>query len=471
MSTEVSQKTGKSGRTPEQQAARDARKAAKKAAAEALVAESSTAATAGDAQNGEQPGGEEQRGNQEGDEDLLEIDVDAPEPLSKAEARAAKKRQKKGLPELPPKPAGSKPKRKRDDSDDEEEGEKKPRYQNSIWVGNLAYKTTVDTLKGFFENGIQKAGRSTLGAITRVNMPKKPGKGEFASNRGFAYVDFATPELQEIAINLSESFFEGRKLLIKRGDDHAVKPDAITPRPEKARMEPGSAAILKKQIHKESATLFVGNLPFDATEEGLRDFIEENAMTGSGSNATPVETAKKEEEKADGEEAGEGAENADEEGKEGEAAKEYVDKRGGKLSGLRKVRLGAFEDTGRCKGFAFLDFHTPESATRTLVNRKNHFYGGRRLNLQYASEEATKRSGGNRNLPERLDESTEDGPEHTGYSGRTYDAAQDAPEPKKDQRGKRWEATGRPRPGAALAMAKREKVGIVKAEGAKIVFD
>jgi RNA recognition motif-containing protein len=139
--------------------------------------------------------------------------------------------------------------------------------------------------------------------------------------------------------------------------------------------------------------------------------------------------------------------------------------------------------------FAFLDFHTPESATRTLVNRKNHFYGGRRLNLQYASEEATKRSGGNRNLPERLgagggaapnkrprafprqDESTEDGPEHTGYSGRTYDAAQHAPEPKKDQRGKRWEATGRPRPGAALAMAKREKVGIVKAEGAKIVFD
>ena len=184
----------------------------------------------------------------------------------------------------------------------------------------------------------------------------------------FAYVDFATPELQEIAINLSESFFEGRKLLIKRGeaafslymtpghttnrtgDDHAVKPDAITPRPEKARMEPGSAAILKKQIHKESATLFVGNLPFDATEEGLRDFIEENAMTGSGSNATPVETAKKEEEKADGEEAAEGAENADEEGKEGEEAKEYVDKRGGKLSGLRKVRLGAFEDTGRCKG-------------------------------------------------------------------------------------------------------------------------
>lgn len=42
---------------------------------------------------------------------------------------------------------------------------------------------------------------------------------------------------------------------------------------------------------------------------------------------------------------------------------------------------------------------------------------------------------------------------------------------KTDTRGKKWEATGRPRPGAALAMAKREKVGIVEGEGQKIVFD
>ena len=174
----------------------------------------------------------------------------------------------------------------------------------------------------------------------------------------FAYVDFATPELQKIAIDLSESFFEGRKLLIKSGrsrccggdarltvgDDHVVKPDAITPRPEKAkiRLEPGSAAILKKQIHKESATLFVGNLPFDATEEALRDMIEENATEASGSNAvaTPVE--------AKTEIAGEDVDQ-EEEGESKEKA-EYIDKRGGKVAGLRKVRLGAFEDTGRCKG-------------------------------------------------------------------------------------------------------------------------
>jgi hypothetical protein len=41
----------------------------------------------------------------------------------------------------------------------------------------------------------------------------------------------------------------------------------------------------------------------------------------------------------------------------------------------------------------------------------------------------------------------------------------------KDTRGKKWEAAGRTAPGAALAAAKREKVGIVEGTGSKIVFD
>jgi hypothetical protein len=46
--------------------------------------------------------------------------------------------------------------------------------------------------------------------------------------RRFAYVDFASPELQNMAVALSESFFEGRKLLIKRGEQQSktVRPIA-----------------------------------------------------------------------------------------------------------------------------------------------------------------------------------------------------------------------------------------------------
>lgn len=52
------------------------------------------------------------------------------------------------------------------------------------------------------------------------------------------------------------------------------------------------------------------------------------------------------------------------------------------------------------------------------------------------------------------DESTENATENSG-----------------DKRGKKWESSGRPRPGAALAMAKRENVAIVEGAGQKITFD
>jgi len=37
----------------------------------------------------------------------------------------------------------------------------------------------------------------------------------------FAYVDFATPELQKKALALSEMLFDGRKVLIKMGESES----------------------------------------------------------------------------------------------------------------------------------------------------------------------------------------------------------------------------------------------------------
>ena len=108
--------------------------------------------------------------------------------------------------------------------------------ENSVWVGNLSYKTTPESLRRFFDG---------LGEITRVHLPTKLGKasspGDPAArreNRGcvwfrcfpflisiclnsltgsFAYVDFATSEVKNAAILMSESPLEGRRLLIKDG--------------------------------------------------------------------------------------------------------------------------------------------------------------------------------------------------------------------------------------------------------------
>ena len=91
----------------------------------------------------------------------------------------------------------------------------------------------------------------------------------------------------------------------------------------------------------------MGNLPFDATEDGLRDMIEASAAgAGTGAGAGGKGKSKAESESED--------EKEEEEVKEEETTEKEKElkgaNRGGKLSGLRKVRLGAFEDTGRCKG-------------------------------------------------------------------------------------------------------------------------
>ena len=67
----------------------------------------------------------------------------------------------------------------------EEEDDSAPvKRQNSIWVGNLSYKTTQESLRRFFDG---------VGEITRVHLPTKPGKaapGESArrENRGCGYI-------------------------------------------------------------------------------------------------------------------------------------------------------------------------------------------------------------------------------------------------------------------------------------------
>jgi RNA recognition motif-containing protein len=49
--------------------------------------------------------------------------------------------------------------------------------QNSVWVGNMSFKTTQEDLRRFFEG---------VGEITRINMPTNApaGPGRIGENRG-----------------------------------------------------------------------------------------------------------------------------------------------------------------------------------------------------------------------------------------------------------------------------------------------
>jgi len=144
--------------------------------------------------------------------------------------------------------------------------------------------------------------------------------------------------------------------------------------------------------------------------------------------------------------------------------------------------------------FAFVDFTSIEHATTALINPKNHHLNGRTLVVEFAGADAVRRGAPKSAKPV-------DKPEHKGRGGadnpryrtdRPPKNIEEQPqmvetavtaEPKKAWDGKNRAAKSdkldgarhkgpktRPKPGAALALAKRESVAIVPSEGKKITF-
>lgn len=257
----------------------------------------------------------------------IEVDLTLPEPPSKKAKRLLKKGKA-----LPPKPA----------SDDEaaaaEYGEektadgdakkkaaaKKERSPYGVWIGNLRFHVTRTQLREWLV--ANSGGVITDDLITRIHMPtNKPEKKEKrvggskrdeeeeekkgAQNKGFAYVDFATLEANVAAIALSENDLAGRKLLIKDAKSYDGRPAKAEPEPVVADPN-GTASKAGKKVDEsasKSTKVFVGNLSFNTTEDELWAHFE-------------------------------------------------------KCGPIRWVKVATFEDTGKCKGYGWVNFEHPEAA-------------------------------------------------------------------------------------------------------------
>ncbi|KAH8834270.1 hypothetical protein DL96DRAFT_1491442 [Flagelloscypha sp. PMI_526] len=347
-----------------------------------------------------------------------------------------------------------------------------PTRQNSVWVGNMSFKTTAENLKTFF---------AKAGVVTRINLPTKPRVGVApVENRGFAYVDFASSEEQKAAIGLSEQPLLGRKLLIKDGSDFKGRPEKPATAEASGTHSKSQQKILAAQKQPPGPTLFFGNLGFQTTADGLKTLLEAHRKVKEKVKAKEGEEETKEEE-------------------------EFI----------RRVRLGEFEDTGACKGFGFVDFATTEAATQALLDSRNHRLDGRDLVVEYASAAAIQRGASKikkargeappnpsgRRAPRNI--RLEKIAAKQGGKRPREDEDDDEPSPQSDKspqrkmvkfeegqggRGKRPLDAGkfkerggreprgytgkgsRPKPGAALALAKRESVAIVESKGKKITF-
>jgi RNA recognition motif-containing protein len=272
----------------------------------------------------------------------IAVDLSLPEPPSKKAKRLLKKGKT-----LRPKPA----------SDDEApaagdgEGDaaaasnkkaaaKKERSPYGVWIGNLRFHVTRTQLREWLV--ANSGGVITDELITRIHMPtNKPDKKEKkekrvgggnkraggddddgaeaeegeekkgAQNKGFAYVDFATLEANVAAIALSENDLAGRKLLIKDAKSYDGRPAKVEPEPVAAGPDgvPKQGTSSKKVDESESKAtkVFVGNLSFNTTEDELWAHFE-------------------------------------------------------KCGPIRWVKVATFEDTGKCKGYGWVNFEFPEGA-------------------------------------------------------------------------------------------------------------
>ena len=227
------------------------------------------------------------------DEEELEIDVNLPEPPSKKAKRKEKKTRSQSTSK------GERPALESQDNVQAQaqdttttatSGAAKPeeRSEYGIWIGNLPWTATKEVVRKFLD----EQGRIDDKDITRVHMP--PPRDGKAKNKGFAYVDFTTPEALARAIALSEKLLGGRKVLIKNSK-------SFEGRPEVKEVESGTKKI------EPNKRIFVGNLGFDVGKEELREHLEQ---------AGPVED----------------------------------------------VFLATFEDSGMCMGFGWVRFEAVEAA-------------------------------------------------------------------------------------------------------------
>lgn len=180
-------------------------------------------------------------------------------------------------------------------------------------------------------------------------MPEAKDDRGYMQNKGFARVYFATNEEVENAIaTKNETVLKNRRLLIKNGADYR-KPKKTSPfenpkkRPKTDATEQESTCTSAETTEKNtqsaansvkisaqgSATLFVGNLAFSCTQQLLQETFE-------------------------------------------------------KFGSIHNVRMATFEDSGKCKGFAYIDFADEASARSVFATRIKPILG-RQLRIEFAT--------------------------------------------------------------------------------------
>jgi RNA recognition motif-containing protein len=236
--------------------------------------------------------------------DEIEIDVSLPVPASKKAARAAKKAK------LNPAPTTADGELITEAKPAAEEDKSGKRSDFGVWIGNLPWSATKESLRKFLVDNAEMKSEQ----ITRVHLPPptKPPNPNWTTkplNKGFAYVDFSTELAMYSAIALTETKMDGRALLIKNAKSFEGRPDK--PKTEEEQDTGRGKSATARPTHPPNKRVFIGNLSFDITKEDLQVHY-------------------------------------------------------GQCGPIEHLQVATFEDSGKCKGYAWVTFGDVEAATSAV---------------------------------------------------------------------------------------------------------
>lgn len=139
-----------------------------------------------------------------------------------------------------------------------------------------------------------------------------------------------------------------------------------------------------------------------------------------------------------------------------------------------KIRMATFEDSGKCKGFAFIDFKDIEGPTNALKDRSCKKLINRPIRLEFGEDRSQRKVVPKRSFDESNNDSSAENQNNNNnneYTPRENKGFQ----PKQDKSAKRihtsHKADTRMNSSIALANAQRQSAAIVKSTGKKLTFD
>lgn len=285
---------------------------------------------------------------------------------------------------------------------------KKDENKYGVWIGNLSFDTTKGDLVRFFI------------AKTKDNEDEKSRVTEQDITR------LSMPRVAAKNSNAMKNkgfcymFFknvEQMKAVLELSESHLNGRNMLIKDSENYSGRPDKDDLVAMSKNPPSRILFVGNLSFDVTDDLLRKHFQH-------------------------------------------------------CGDIVKIRMATFEDSGKCKGFAFIDFKNEEGSTNALKDKSCRKIAGRPLRMEYGEDRSKRQVRKKVENVSRNNSSSFDISNNKGYDRAGQDNGS-KPEYKRSNANRRppVDSNNRTKSSVALATAQRGSAAIVPSQGKKVKFD